>query len=115
MNHELCEADMNQFGSMTASGNASDASPSSNTFSTISRARLPPELWAMTINTMRDRKSQAELAYLWITVRRVSKDFERAVEKIFRAEHIGETRIYADSGKQSILPPTEAEFHHKIN
>ena len=107
---------MNPTRSQSAFGNALDASPTSNVFATTSRARLPPELWALTVSTMRDRKSQAELAYLWITVRRVSKQFEWAVEKLFRAEHLWKTRIYADSGKASVLPPpTEAKFYHKVD
>ncbi|KAL9070521.1 MAG: hypothetical protein Q9161_004818 [Pseudevernia consocians] len=45
---------------------------------------------------MRDRKSQAELAYLWTSVRRVSKDFEREIEKLYHEEHLGRTWIHAD-------------------
>ncbi|KAM0802900.1 hypothetical protein BDR22DRAFT_887234 [Usnea florida] len=58
---------MSKMGLMTTSKDASEACPSSDTFCTYSRAWIPPELWAIIINTMRDRKSQAELAYLWIT------------------------------------------------
>ena len=54
----------------------------------------------MTIDNMRDRKSQAELAYLWTSVRRVSKDFEREIEKLYHEEHLGRTWIHADCGKQ---------------
>ena len=115
MDHDLCEAGMSKNGSMTASEYASEACPSPKTSSNDSRARLYPELWAMTISTMRDRKSQTELAYLWITLRRVSKQFKWAVEKLFRDKHIGETRIFADSGKLSILSPSEADLSHKIN
>ena len=61
----------------------------------------------MTIDNMRDCKSQAELAYLWITVRRVSKQFESAVEKLFREEHLGKTWIFANSG--TWFRPTSAE------
>lgn len=71
-----------------------------NAVSTTSRARFPPELWAMTINNMCDRKSQAELAYLWTTVRQVSKDFEREIEKLFLKEHLGKTWIHADCGRR---------------
>ena len=53
---------------------------------------------------MRDRISQSELAYLWTTVRRVSKDFEREIEKLFLEEHISKTWIYADCGKRSKAP-----------
>ena len=45
----------------------------------------------MNIDKMRDRKSQAELAYLWTSVRRVSKDFEREIEKLYHEEHLGRT------------------------
>ena len=110
MNHDLCEAKMSQTGLMAASGTASEACPSQNTFSKDSRAQLHPELWAMTISTMRDRKSQAELAYLWITVRRVSKQFEWAVENLFRKEHFGKTWIFANSGTRSTLTPAEANL-----
>ncbi len=54
----------------------------------------------MTINSMRDRKSQAELAYLWTTVRRVSKLFEQEIEKLFREVHLGKKWIHADCGKR---------------
>ncbi len=82
------------------STDASKAVESFNTLSTTSQARLLPELWAMTINSMRDRKSQAELAYLWTTVRRVSKLFEQEIEKLFREVHLGKKWIHADCGKR---------------
>lgn len=71
-----------------------------DTVSTTARARLPRELWAMTMDKMRDCKSQAELAYLWTTLRRVSKGFEREIEKFFYGEHLGRTWIHADCGQQ---------------
>lgn len=75
---------------------------SSQTVPMAPRARLPFELWAMTIGHMRDRKSQAELAYLWTTVRRVSKAFEQEIEKLFLEEHLEKTWIHVDCGKRSI-------------
>ena len=114
MNDDLCEAGMSQTGIIIVSEDASEACPPSNTFVPNSRARLPPELWAMTVSTMRDRKSQAELAYLWMTVRRVSKQFEWAVEKIFREEHIEKTWIFVDSGMRFALRLIKAEPHHQI-
>ena len=51
---------------------------------------------------MRDRKSQAELAYLWMTVRHVSRDFQAEIERLFREEHLGKTWIHAGCGKPSV-------------
>lgn len=86
---------------MSTFDNASGTVASSDTISAMPRARFPLELWAMTIRNMRDRTSHAELAYLWTTVRRVSKFFEQEIENLFLEIHVGKTWIYADCGKRS--------------
>ena len=48
-----------------------------------------------------------ELAYLWTTVRRVSKGLDREIENLFLEEHIGKTWIYSDCGKSCKTPEAD--------
>ena len=46
-----------------------------------------PELWSITTQNFRHRKSPEDLMYLWITVRHVSRQFKEETEEPFRTEH----------------------------
>lgn len=66
----------------------------------------------MIITCLRDRKSQAELAYLWLTVRHVSTLFKAEIEKLFIEYHLEKTTIYADCGKhpRDFASPSPSSF-----
>ena len=55
---------------------------------------LPPEVWHMTLAYLRERKSQEELAYLWLKARLVSRQFKQEIEEIFRTEHLPKTWLH---------------------
>lgn len=63
---------------------------------------LPPELWTMIICNL-DGPSQDDLAFLWMTVRNVSKSLRNEVERVFTKEHIGKTKLIGDCGMSSSL------------
>ncbi len=61
---------------------------------------LPPEVWSIIIGNL-DGPSQNELAFLWMTVRNVSKSIRNEVERVFRKEHIRKTKLICDCGMSS--------------
>lgn len=61
---------------------------------------LPPEIWTMIVGDL-DGPSQDELAFLWMTVRNVSKSLRNEVERVFRKEHIGKAKLIGDCA----MPP----------
>ena len=58
---------------------------------------FPPEIWNLTLRNLRERKSQADLQYLWTEVRHVSKQFQQEIEEIFRTEHLPKTLLRFDT------------------
>ena len=64
-----------------------------------SRPCFPPEIWNLTLHNLRDRKSQADLQYLWTEVRHVSKQFQEEIEAIFRTEHLPKTWLHFDTSE----------------
>lgn len=71
-----------------------------------SRLHFPPEVWSMTTQNFRHRKSPDELTYLWTTVRHVSRQFKEEIEDMFRTEHLPKTWLHVDTGKPlcALLP-----------
>lgn len=63
------------------------------------QVRFPTEIWSMTLEYLRERKTQEDLTYLWTTVRHVSKVFRDEIEKLFVEKHMGKTWLHADCGK----------------
>lgn len=55
----------------------------------------------MTLRNLRERKTQEDLTYLWMTVRHVSTLFRDEIEKIFMEEHMAKTCLHTDSSKSS--------------
>ena len=75
-----------------------------------SHLHFPPEVWSMTTENFRHRKSPDELTYLWTTVRHVSRQFKEEIEDIFRTEHLPKTWIHVDTGKPlCALLPTQRQ------
>ena len=71
---------------------------------------FPPELWSLTIQNFRHRKSPEDLTYLWTTVRQVSKQFRQEIEEIYRTEHLPRTWVYVGTGESSRkLPPSQTK------
>lgn len=60
---------------------------------------LPMEVWGMIIKELRNRRSQDELANLWMTVRNVSIFFKIEVEKLFVEEHLVKMWLLIECGK----------------
>lgn len=58
---------------------------------------LAPELWSIIIGNL-NGKSQDELAFMWMTIRNVSKHFQAEVERVFKNEHVSKTRLLGDCG-----------------
>ena len=67
---------------------------------------FPKELWGMTISDLRERTSQDELAYLWMTVRLVSGFIKHEIETIFVLEHMKKVFLHADCGTSLFAIPT---------
>ena len=61
-------------------------------------APLPPELWCIIIKYL-NGDSLEDLAFLWLTVRRVAKAFEAEVERVFAKERLLGSRLDGDCGK----------------
>lgn len=59
-------------------------------------ANLPAELWSMTLQYLRERKSQEDLTYVWINVRHVWKLLRGEIDEIFMEEDMEKTGLYAD-------------------
>lgn len=62
-----------------------------------SHLHFPPELWSITMQNFRHRKSPDELTYLWTTLRHVSRQFKEEIETIFRTEHLPKTWLHLDT------------------
>ena len=60
---------------------------------------LPPEVWSITLENLRELQGQDELTYLWTVVRLVCRQFKEVIEEIFRTEHLPKTWLYLDSCK----------------
>ena len=75
-----------------------------------SHLHFPPELWSLTIQNFRHRKSPEDLTYLWTTVRQVSKQFRQEIEEIYRTEHLPKTWVHVDTSESSrVLPPSQTK------
>lgn len=72
---------------------------------------FPPEIWGLTLQNFRQRKSQDELAYLWTTVRYVSRQFRNEIEEIFRTEHLPKTWLHIDTGER--VPALGLQFRRE--
>ena len=71
-----------------------------------SHLHFPPELWSITTQNFRHRKSPEDLTYLWTTVRQVSRQFKEEIEELFRTENLPKTWLHIDTGETSgALPP----------
>lgn len=61
-----------------------------------SHLRFPPELWSITTQNFRHRKSPDDLTYLWTAVRHVSRQFKAEIEDIFLTEHLPKTWLHVN-------------------
>ena len=71
----------------------------SHTILTMPGLHFPDETWMNVAGNLRDRKTQAELRYLWNSVRLVSRTFKESVEKIFEEEHLPKTWLHYNLSK----------------
>ena len=62
------------------------------------KAVFPPELLRMITKHFGERKSQADLADLWMNVHNFCKIFKEEVEEIFRKEHLQKTWLHLGNG-----------------
>ena len=62
---------------------------------------LPPEVWGITLDCLRDHQSQEELIYLRTTVRQVCRQFKTMIEEIFRQEHLPKVWIRVNYRKSA--------------
>ena len=60
---------------------------------------FPQEVWSITIQNFRVRRSQYELTYLWTIMRLVSRQFVAEIEEIFRTDHLPQTRLHLTDGR----------------
>ena len=59
-------------------------------------ANTPAEVWSMTLQYLREHKSQEDLTYVWINVRHVWKLLRGEIDEIFMEEDMEKTWLYAD-------------------
>lgn len=63
---------------------------------------VPAEIWSMTLNQISEMGTDEDLAYLWMTVRRVSRLFRDDVERFFRKDHLHKMELFAHCCKCSL-------------